>query len=128
MNTKLTRYLALLIYMAVLAYMSLVSFHAPGEEVSVLKQVFENLMHVPAYAVLTFLWVRSFGEVSRKTLLRSAAIAMAYGILMEFLQGLTPDRTPSLMDVGLNAIGVGIVVAAYKIRSSKAGREKKSNG
>jgi hypothetical protein len=149
MNTKLIRYLTLLIYMSFLCYGSLDSSPIPGEGESLPWQVFHNALHIPAYALLTWLLVRYFattprrqcssnvaervqtcipdrpsptqgplaflglGTITKADLIASATIAVGYGILMEFLQGLTPERTPSLMDVGLNALGVVVVVLIY---------------
>jgi VanZ family protein len=127
-NTKLTRYLALLIYMSLLCFMSLVSLHAPGEKVSTARQVFDNFLHVPAYAVLTFLLVRCFGRTTATPgvgagmtadMVAAATIALGYGILMEFLQGLTPSRTPSLMDVGLNAVGSSVVLLFFWVKTQR---------
>jgi len=101
---------ALVLYMTVLCYMSLIPLHKPDEHVSGLKQVFDNALHIPAYAVLTYLLIHCFKNISTKTLLSAGLIALGYGILMEYFQSLTPNRYPSLMDVGLNFVGILFVI------------------
>ena len=125
MNPKLLRMLNVILCLVSLLYGSLASHPIPGEGKSTPWQIFHNSLHIPCYALLTFLLVRYFtavpsdtrsgkvGMVTRGDLVAAGLIALGYGILMEILQGLTPDRTPSLMDVGLNALGVGIVAWAY---------------
>ncbi len=76
-----------------------------------LKEIVHNLMHVPAYAGLAFLLMCTL----RMCRLRAAVVwtfllALGYGGLMEVLQGFSVGRTPSFGDLGLNALGAGLVV------------------
>ena len=123
---KFINYITVALYMIVLCFGSLAPAGSmPGDGTSLARQIFHNFLHIPAYAGLTYLWVSYLGpktgRVARKTLFISAGIAMAYGILMEYLQSFTPDRQMSLMDVGLNAIGVGIVVISHLVSSPRKG-------
>ena len=107
---KLVQAAVALVYMLFLGYMSVVPLHKPGEHVSMAKQVFDNALHIPAYAVLTYLLIRCFKNVSVKVLITAGLTALGYGILMEYFQSLTPNRYPSFMDVCLNGAGILIAV------------------
>ncbi len=78
-----------------------------------------NLLHVPAYALLTFLWIRTLSPLSRppgRVLAVAFLIAVGYGALDEVHQAFVPGRLLSLTDASLNALGAGITVAATWLR------------
>ena len=119
---KVLIYIALALYMVTLGSVSLITQPLPEDLVPGWQGVYNSYLHIPAYAVLTYLWIRylGLGSDDRKQVLFSVAvIAMAYGILMEYLKIYTPDRFPSLMNVGLNAVGVGIVVVVAGMNKSQ---------
>jgi len=77
----------------------------------------QNLLHVPAYAVLTVLAALAASSAPRAGagLLIGAALACSvFGAALEYFQTIIPGRTGSAMDAGLNAVGaaVGAVVVA----------------
>jgi len=68
----------------------------------------QNLLHVPVYAGLTWIWWRAF---ARTAVLWAAAIATSYGVLDEIHQMYVPGRFASVTDALLNAAGAAAVVA-----------------
>lgn len=92
--------------------------------------VIHNALHVPAYMVLTFILfftLRAF-EVREEFLRwRVAFMALSYGILLEILQGLTPERDPSLLDVGLNLCGILLMLVLLRV-ITKSEKMKPSRG
>ena len=90
-----------------------------SQEVSQLRQAAHNACHVPAYAILTYLLVWSFASLRRDVLIKVFFISFSYGILMEILQSLSPNRLSSISDVGLNALGAGVMIWLLKNRYLK---------
>lgn len=75
------------------------------------RQALNNLLHVPAYAVLACLWfltVRQLrpGATLKRAYLAAATAALAYGGAMELGQNFVRGRTCSFDDFLLNALGV----------------------
>lgn len=68
--------------------------------------------HGFVYTVLTVLIVHGLGQLGRPLTLRTAVIAgvlgVGYGITDELHQTFVPDRTGQAIDVGYDAIGVGV--------------------
>jgi VanZ family protein len=83
--------------------------------------IVKKAMHVTAYAVLTWLYVRALrgrraddATVRRadqvKTLAVSAGLALAYALSDEYHQTFVPGRNGSLVDVGVDALGVSVFI------------------
>lgn len=62
----------------------------------------DKLAHVAGYAVLTFWWAQIV--VAQRW--RLALAVVVFGIAIELLQGLTPERQPDPVDALANAAGV----------------------
>lgn len=71
----------------------------------------DKLRHAGAFLVLWVLSRRSSGAASGLLM----AALLAYGVLIEVLQGFSPDREPSAADVLADA--VGIVIGAFMDRA-----------
>jgi VanZ family protein len=83
--------------------------------VSPLKEWAHNLLHVPAYAVLTFLLVKSLKETQTGySFIVAAVISIAFGMVNEGLQSFSPGRFPSFLDVFLNAAGTLTAIGLIK--------------
>jgi VanZ family protein len=84
------------------------------------------MIHIPAYGVLSFLWFMSFMkmEPQRKVLLVNCFVCIAlvlFAISDEVHQSIVPGRIASIIDVGLDVLGIGIGFAVYvTLRSSNA--------
>jgi len=108
----LMRALPCAIYLALLAWFSLQPQDTMPQDVS------DKLLHLAAYAGAAVLW--SWAAISRRTLLLALPILIAYGIGLEFAQGLTPDRTPSAADAIANSLGVVTGLGCYLITYKSA--------
>jgi VanZ family protein len=101
-----------LIYMSGILYSSLQS--GGSGDPHWLQAVKESL-HVPAYAGLAYLWIRTLKVTScgRWTVdcrpVAAFVIAVVYGIFNEYVQSFVPGRDCSFTDVWHNALGAGIV-------------------
>ena len=102
---------ATIAYMAILAYLQLRNpSGSGGAGISSVRQLLNNLAHIPAYAILTWLLLRNFLTVDFKAKVSAIAIASTYGIFMELLQSLNPERLASFGDVCLNTIGIIFII------------------
>lgn len=87
----------------------------------------QNLLHIPIFGLLAFLWIRSFSELKysiRKTLFLSSFISLIYGIFDESYQLLIPGRYSSVGDIVLNFMGIiaGDLAGIFFYRTFKASR------
>ena len=79
----------------------------------------QNLLHVPAYAVLTVLWLWALKVGWRVPVALLVAMACgAYGAALEVAQAFIAGRTGSFADALLNAAGaaVGVVLVLLRVR------------
>jgi VanZ family protein len=84
-------------------------------------QVISNLAHIPEYALLTFLWLKSFTETKLGKNYFTVTSLILAGLLLfaisdEFHQSFVPGRTSSYADIGLDAIGVFLGFAVFKLK------------
>lgn len=105
--------LAGLAYMAALFALSAIPDHGsgPGHRVMFLPPDLHNLLHLPAYLGLAWLWARCFlaggrGLVAAWAL--GALVATAYGVLDEWHQFYVPGREASVTDMLMNAAGAAL--------------------
>ena len=98
---------------------------------SLSEQIISNLAHIPAYALLTFLWLKSFaGATSKNNIIAFSLILLSlvlFAVSDEIHQSFVPGRTASFMDIGLDFIGILFGLWAVKIfgvfkREMKFGR------
>lgn len=78
----------------------------------------QNLLHIPLYACLSFLWVRTFSRLrvnTAKGVVLALFITIAYGCLDEVHQTFVPGRYGGLIDIYLNTVGAFIGVALFKL-------------
>lgn len=76
--------------------------------------IVQNLLHIPAYALLTFLWLRALeghGLAFRRCLAVAVLIAAGYGGALEALQAWVPGRSAAAGDLLLNLAGVLLLAA-----------------
>ena len=81
------------------------------------KRIISNLAHIPAYALLSFLWLKSFaGSTSRNHIITRSFILgglVLFAISDEFHQSFVPGRSASFMDIGLDLIGIILGLGAF---------------
>jgi len=86
---------------------------------SLSEQIISNLAHIPAYALLTFLWLKSFAGTESKNniivffLILSGLVLFAFAD--EIHQVFVPGRTASFMDIGLDLLGILFGLWVFKL-------------
>ena len=91
---------------------------ADGFTLYFIPPALQNLLHIPLYAGLAWLWHRTLGMArltSTATVATAIIIAVGYGFLDELHQATVPGRYASATDVLLNALGAvaGGVISGY---------------
>jgi glycopeptide antibiotics resistance protein len=102
------------------AYMALIligaSVPADGDtephllEFLLLPPTLQNLLHIPVYGLLAFLWrwcLNAHMEARRATII-AFLITVCFGVFQEWVQSLVPGRFGSVNDVIFDAIGAGL--------------------
>lgn len=77
--------------------------------ITTLEPSLQNLLHIPLFGLLQFLWLRGFasrGTTGAAAIAASFCITLSYGALDELHQYFVPGRYASLLDLGLNLLGV----------------------
>ena len=73
-----------------------------------LNPTLQNLLHIPLYGALAFLWNRSFQKShfsNGKIVLMTLFLTISYGCLDELHQTFVPGRYGSLVDIFLDSLG-----------------------
>jgi len=114
------KYLALAIFSTLLIIcMSSIPDKTMWGSGSLSEQIISNLAHIPAYALLTFLWLKSFaGTESKNNMIVFSLILsglILFAISDEIHQSFVPGRTASLMDIGLDLIGTALGLWLFKM-------------
>jgi hypothetical protein len=104
-------------------YASSIPDHSFFGNGSLNEQIISNLAHIPAYALLSFLWLKTFERRSVAGYLSGMNALVLIGLLLfaisdEIHQSFTPGRTASGIDVGLNITGI---LCGLSLFSSKGG-------
>jgi VanZ family protein len=89
---------------------------APLRDTSVLNIKITNILHIPAFTVLFFLWIWALKGLLlnlRNCYLCALAISILFGVFLEIYQTFVPGRYSSLSDILLNITGVlvGVILA-----------------
>jgi len=79
---------------------------------SVILQDSPGFGHFVCYAILGFSLAGVF--LSRSALL-AVLVAGAYGVLMECVQMFIPSRDASLLDIGVNLMGIAVGLGLYRL-------------
>jgi VanZ family protein len=97
---------------------------------TVLTPKIQNLLHLPLYGLLAYLWLNSFAAIDYpviNAIILSLTISLIFGCMDELYQTLIPGRYGSITDVILNSIGIilGIIVF-HLLKSDKVGKGYKT--
>ena len=89
------------------------------------QQIISNLAHIPAYALLTFLWLKTFERRSVAGYFSRISALILIGMLLfaisdEIHQSFIPGRSASYIDVGLNITGI---LCGLSLFSAKGGSD-----
>ena len=87
-----------------------------------LNPTLQNLLHIPLYGALAFLWNRSFQKShfsNGKMVLTTLFLTISYGCLDELHQTFVPGRYGGLLDIYLDAFGAFLgIFGFYLFRKS----------
>ena len=111
-------WLLVILWSLFIGYFSLVH----EEEVPGAATVGTNLLHLPSYFLLSWLYFNAFGKDSKKAVYLSVVSAFAYGVLLEILQFFTGYRHFSFMDMGVNLAGAvlaPVIAKGYEYGSKR---------
>jgi VanZ family protein len=76
--------------------------------------ILRKIAHMTEYAVLTLLWAWALRPLTPRSALPAAAIALLYAITDEYHQTFVEGRGGTVVDVGIDAIGVVIALALLR--------------
>ena len=83
------------------------------------EQIISNLAHIPAYSLLTFLWLKSFAGTESKNNTIAFSLILAglvfFAVSDEIHQSFVPGRTASFIEIGLDLIGIVLGLWVFKI-------------
>jgi VanZ family protein len=76
----------------------------------------QNLLHIPLFALLSYLWARTFNNRSHRNILFPAVLlAILFGFFDELHQMVIPGRYAGLLDILLNTTGALIGVFIFRL-------------
>lgn len=104
-------------YMFILFFISsLPGTAGPENPFSSLPSFLQNLLHVPAFGILSFLWIltlKAHQYHRRVVIAGSVFLSGIYGVILEYYQAFIPGRHASMMDILLNLVGAVIFCLMY---------------
>ena len=114
-------YLPPLLLMAVIFILSSIPGKVDDDHVlkilTELDPQLQNLLHIPMFGLLQWLWLRAFAKTGKsggQTVMACVGITTAYGLFDEFHQLFVPGRYASLTDVLMNLVGVAMGTLAFR--------------
>jgi len=78
-----------------------------------LKPQWQNLLHIPVYMILAFLWLHGVSSPHEQSM-SVFLYANGYGIFNELVQMMIPGRFFSFLDMLLNGLGVVLGIMAFR--------------
>ncbi len=88
-----------------------------------LDPTLQNLLHIPVFGLLAFLWLKSFTKYAILTFTKviiTLIITILFGCLEEFHQTFVSGRYGSLTDMLLNIVGIFMgIVFFYRSRKKR---------
>jgi hypothetical protein len=132
-SRRLTNAKIKLILTIIYAVMLLSSSFIHGESESRGLQFFinfnptiQNLLHIPAYALLSILLLdilKEYQVLKRKEIISIFGFCCFFGIFNEIIQVAVPGRFAGMMDVALNIMGVFTGILLYLYVNTKARKD-----
>lgn len=114
-------------YMLIILMSSLMPMDQKSLAIPIITRIrpeLQNLLHIPAFAVLAVLWL-DFLKTHQRKILIVVVVSISFGTFNELIQFVVPGRYPSAIDAGFNTIGVfgGIIffppLSRLRLRLSK---------
>ncbi len=118
MNCKYTT-LALFVTLIII-YISSIPDWALWGNGSLNEQIVSNTAHIPAYALLAFLWIKSFDRTRfRKSYFTINSLILVclvhFAFTDEIHQSFVPGRSASFMDIGLDLIDILLGLGTFRV-------------
>ena len=82
----------------------------------------QNLLHIPLFGLLAFLWIITFklwSHTEKLSIRMAVLISVNYSFLDEVYQYFVPGRYMSITDVFLDILGVFSAIGIYKLVSKR---------
>lgn len=83
------------------------------------EQIIYNLAHIPVYALLTFLCLKSFEKREADSSLTTVVLVLIgvilFAIFDEIHQSFVSGRSASFVDAGLDGLGIFFGLSVFKI-------------
>jgi len=83
-----------------------------------LRSIVQNGLHIPIFAILTFLWLQFFrrkGIPGKKAVLYTFLIVLFISHLDEFYQYFLPERDASILDLFLDMLGFALGLTIFQL-------------
>ena len=93
-----------------------------------LDPTLQNLLHIPVFGLLAFLWLKSFTKHSILTstkVIITLIVTILFGCLEEFHQTFVSGRYGSLVDILLNLVGIFMGILFFLFYRSRKKRNIK---
>jgi VanZ family protein len=119
------RLIAPLAMMAVIFAFSAQPFD--GGELAWWEVVLRKVGHFSGYAILAALWVWALAGRTGKPVLWAAVISLLYAASDEYHQTFVDGRTGTVMDVGIDALGIAFASAVLTLQINRE-RERRRAG
>lgn len=83
----------------------------------------QNLLHVPAFGLLAWLWFRALSPrcSPRATLAAGVGLTLAYALVDEWHQAHVPGRFPSAADLAADGLGAVLAAGFHAARHARSG-------
>lgn len=94
-----------------------------------LDPTWQNLLHIPVFGLLQYLWLRGFalkGKTGPAYVAWSFILTLGYGTLDELHQYFVPGRYASFLDVLLNGCGAVLGVLGFWLFRKMSGHNPKN--
>lgn len=92
-------------------------FNLSEEQARMINVIFRKLVHLSAFGLLAVLF---YNGLEKRRLLLAWLFTTVYAATDEFHQAFLPDRTGSIVDVGIDSIGALLALLIIKMASSRS--------
>jgi VanZ family protein len=78
----------------------------------------QNLLHIPVFGLLSYLWLLAFCKCSRPFIVcwtSALLITVIFGVFDEIHQMAVPGRYAGMLDILLNTIGAGLGIGVFAL-------------
>lgn len=110
------RWITLILWCCLIFFLSAQSV-LPGAPSGLPDFIFKKSAHMTVYAFLYLFAVRAFSTTNTRQFKQAALFSIVFAISDEFHQSFVPGRTPNIMDIGFDSVGMLAMWVVIKKRS-----------